>query len=125
MSEVKLHARASKKAAGYVNAPSDARKWVTDGAGIRCGTCIYFGPKIAGGISNVVNHPGGCGLVQGDLESQACCNLWDPDGTGRPYQFASGKDIEDILERSPGPRNRNLREKVVPAREVPAPCVIL
>ena len=125
MSEVKLHVRASKKEAGYVEPPPDTM-WAPNGTGIRCGTCVYYGPKIVGGSGNVANYPGGCALVEGPLQSQACCNLWSRDGKDRPYKFASGKDIEDSLERSPGPRNRNMRRvKVVPAREVPDPCVIL
>ena len=76
------HTKASKSEAGYMNTPK--RLWAPEGVGIRCGNCMYF-------------HGGSCGLVQGEIHAQDCCNLFDIEDLGvHPWKFASGSAMETM-----------------------------
>lgn len=78
-------AKATKEAAGYMKAPEHL--YAPEGKGIRCGNCMYFG------------RGGACGIVQGTVHEQGCCNLFDiEDIQVHPWKFASGPAMEKMRE---------------------------
>lgn len=79
---------ATKKEAGYV-----AAEQLKDGTWrqIRCGSCQFFD---ASG-DPMISH---CRLVQGQVHAFGCCNLWTPPGKKPVFDWASGTDIEDIVQ---------------------------
>lgn len=102
-----MSSKVAKTQAGYIPPPAESL-WPAEGRGIRCGTCVYS------------DRQGGCALVEGRISSQGCCNLWSADGKGRPFAFASGTDIEDLLKSNKVPaRARRVEDKPASA------CVIL
>lgn len=67
--------KATKKQAGYISAQP----------AIRCNSCTFY------------HKSGHCEVVQGKVEAYGCCNLWTGNNQQLKLNYASGSDIEDIL----------------------------
>lgn len=74
----------SKAEAGYIRPPHETL-WPEPGKGIRCGTCIYY-------------RNGLCGVVEGSVHDQGCCNLWSADQRPDVSGFLDGKTIAETLD---------------------------
>lgn len=86
MSKSYGYCRANKDEAGYIEVPKSFH--VPKGKGIRCGNCIFYGKR-------------SCGIVDGVIHPQGCCNLFVPHGFEKePFTFASGPEIEDMISRA-------------------------
>mgnify|MGYP002083290914 CR=1 FL=1 len=66
------------------------------GKGIRCGTCYYYK------YYDKFLSKGKCAIVNGEINTQGCCNLWTNTGDIEDLNFLSGKDI---LKKLKGNKN--------------------
>jgi hypothetical protein len=92
LNKLKKSQMLNKLEAGYTDArhtisikPSKTKK------GVRCDSCIHFLPPDENKVI------GKCEGVKGDINRNACCNLWT-DTKDTKLEYASGEEIKQILD---------------------------